>query len=409
MKILTKSEMRKAIESSTAKGNGHYVYGLCRGDNGRIFYIGKGINGRCFDHEKEVIAGKATNTHKARIIAKHGIDGYVLFSAHEEAKDAFMAERDLIAQYGIENLANIGRGGEGQDPEFARQFAKKQWVDPNAKIRQAVSSDEYRAKRSTASKSMWQSDEYREKHAASMESVIPQIAEKLREHFKSPEARHAAGNGSRGRVHSEDERQRRSESVNAAWADESLRQRHSQILSEVSNRPEMRVKRREASIARWSKVSKEERSAQAKEQNNRPEVKAKISAASKAAMQDPEHKARCIAGLLAHNESIKGTGKFGDGPRSIYGDSELGKKIRAKKLADQNKSKEKRAVVSAAAKKQMQDPVMKRKVAEGRRKQAAEKKVLMAAYCKEFSIDKPGKNYCNVDKVHFDKWKVNYA
>ena len=43
---LSRSAMQEQINSATAAGFPHYVYGLLRGDTGELFYVGKGTGDR---------------------------------------------------------------------------------------------------------------------------------------------------------------------------------------------------------------------------------------------------------------------------------------------------------------------------------------------------------------------------
>lgn len=290
--------MMQMIQESTSKGNAHYVYGLCRGDSLELFYIGKGVKGRVFDHEKKASLNSSDNPHKNAIIKKHGVGGYVFFNSNQTAKDANDVERDLIAQYGLSNLANIGRGGEGQDPEFAREFAKKQWADPDSKIRKAITSEEYKKIQSEAQKISQARPEVRAKRRESMAKVMPQIKAKLVERFKDPEARKAAGNGSRGRVQPESERAQRSVAVKAGWANDDLRKSQSDLLKKISSTPEMREKRKLAAQAMWAKPGAKEKHAQRLAARKLdPVLSKKLSDASKARWQDPAYREKCLKNL----------------------------------------------------------------------------------------------------------------
>ena len=174
--ILTKKQAQNAINKMAEIDEKHYVYGLCRSDTDKVFYIGKGINGRLFDHEKL----NDDNPHKNNVIKKHGISGYVLFKSYKYSKDAFDYEKKLIAEYGLNNLTNIGRGGEGQDPEFASDFAKGQWADKNSKIRKATQTKEYREKLGKISSDRWKTKEYRDK----MEKAKPASVAKMKKSLK---------------------------------------------------------------------------------------------------------------------------------------------------------------------------------------------------------------------------------
>lgn len=289
--------MTLAITEAKKNGHKHYVYGLCRGDTKELFYIGKGVGDRAFAHEANSSLSKSGNPHKNAIIKKHGVGGYVFFSSSESSKDAFNSEKDLIAKVGLKNLANIGRGGEGQDPEFASEFAKKQWADTDSNIRKATKTDEYK-KRNIEALKLTRTPQAIEKRKASMEKVMPKIAEKLREHFKSYEARKAAGNGSRGRVQSDLERANRSAVVSVAWSNDELKKAQSERLKKISSTPEMREKRSLAAKARWAKPgAKEKHLAELKKRSQTPEVIKKISESAKRNWEDPAFREKCIKNL----------------------------------------------------------------------------------------------------------------
>ena len=243
--MLTKKEALKAIKEHKE----HYVYALCRGDTNEPFYIGKGKNKRLFDHVK--INGQ--NPYKDNVINKHGISGYIIFDSFDTAKEAFELEIEIIAYIGLMNLTNIGKGGEGQDPEFASNFTKQQWADPNSKIRRATQTDEYKAKISIKSSKMWDNKDFRKNHAEKMKLAKPAMVKALKKYFESPEARYKAGNGSRGRVQPQEEIDQRSIAVSKAWNNEDLRKSQSIKLKEVSNRPEQKINRSKASLVRWDK------------------------------------------------------------------------------------------------------------------------------------------------------------
>lgn len=103
------------------------------------------------------------------------------------------------------------------------------------------------------SKAMHARPGHKEKLRASMEKVRPTIAAKLRENFKSPDARHAAGNGSRGRKHSAEETARRAASLKKALQDPERRKLYSEKQKAWSATPEGRAAKRRASLTRWDR------------------------------------------------------------------------------------------------------------------------------------------------------------
>ena len=64
--LMTETQARDSINGHKWR---HYVYGLCR-DDGLVFYIGKGVDGRLFDHAKEANTGG--NSEKCKYIRAIG-------------------------------------------------------------------------------------------------------------------------------------------------------------------------------------------------------------------------------------------------------------------------------------------------------------------------------------------------
>lgn len=82
--------------------NNYYVYALINKTNGRIFYIGKGIYGRLYQHEKDV-----KESEKTKYINEIGID-YIQYWIIENGLEQGMAlslESYLINK--LPNLTNI--------------------------------------------------------------------------------------------------------------------------------------------------------------------------------------------------------------------------------------------------------------------------------------------------------------
>lgn len=99
-----------------------YVYEHWRPDTGACFYVGKGRDKRAWD------MSNMRNRHHKAIVSKltsMGLcaDVRIVFK-HLAEEDAFKIEIDLIAQYGIENLANLTAGGEGLKSPSAETRAK---------------------------------------------------------------------------------------------------------------------------------------------------------------------------------------------------------------------------------------------------------------------------------------------
>lgn len=261
--ILTKKQAQDAIKKLSEKEENHYVYGLCRGDTGSVFYIGKGINGRLFDHEKL----NGNNPHKNNVIKKHCISGYILFKAFKEPKDAFEYEIELIEKYGINNLTNIGRGGEGQDPEFASNFAKGQWAEKNSKIRKATQTKEYKEKLGKISTDKWKTKEYRDKMEKAKPASVAKMKKSLKKYYAShPEAIAEMVKRNTGNKLSEETKAKQSATHKEYWADEKNVLAQKERMKKTSSTPEAKERLTKAANARWLKEGAKERtSAKGKE------------------------------------------------------------------------------------------------------------------------------------------------
>ena len=98
----------------------HYVYALTDPRKfGALFYIGKGSGDRKQAHfrsvSKEMAGGEASD--KFKIIAAIRAEGLqpaaIVLSHHDDEGEALQAERDAIAEYGLDKLVNKSGGGEG--------------------------------------------------------------------------------------------------------------------------------------------------------------------------------------------------------------------------------------------------------------------------------------------------------
>lgn len=109
-----------AARTCLASSSTHYVYVLCRPD-GTPFYVGKGVQQRCFHHEAE-----ARNTdrlsHKLNLLRAMHRRGeavrYCIESSFMHEEDAHARERHLISLFGRHDqrrgpLTNQTDGGEG--------------------------------------------------------------------------------------------------------------------------------------------------------------------------------------------------------------------------------------------------------------------------------------------------------
>lgn len=91
-----------------------YVYAHQRKDNGRCFYIGKGVGDRAYSK-------KSRNRHWRFIADKYDYNVVILVNNISDEK-AYELEKSFIEQIGMENLANYNPGGSGG---FSEESHKK--------------------------------------------------------------------------------------------------------------------------------------------------------------------------------------------------------------------------------------------------------------------------------------------
>jgi len=94
----------KSVDSTLSDALGHYVYLLIDPRNGEVFYVGKGVGGRCFEHDyAEEGARKASRFAE---IKAAGLEVKVEIVRHSMAtkEEAFLVESAVIDVYGIEDM-----------------------------------------------------------------------------------------------------------------------------------------------------------------------------------------------------------------------------------------------------------------------------------------------------------------
>jgi hypothetical protein len=103
-----------SISGSFADALGHYVYLLIDSRDGQVFYVGKGVGGRCFDHDA-ADDGERKALRMAEIKAA-GLETRIDIIRHGMAtkEEAYQVEAAVIDAYGLENLTNKvpGHGAE---------------------------------------------------------------------------------------------------------------------------------------------------------------------------------------------------------------------------------------------------------------------------------------------------------
>ena len=122
----------KSVDSTLSDALGHYVYLLIDPRNGAVFYVGKGVGGRCFEHDyAEEGARKAARFAE---IKAAGLEVKVEIVRHSMAtkEEAFLVESAVIDVYGIENLTNKVKGHGATDfgratlAELAARYAPEE-------------------------------------------------------------------------------------------------------------------------------------------------------------------------------------------------------------------------------------------------------------------------------------------
>lgn len=93
----------------------YYVYELIDPRDGLAFYVGKGKKGRIDQHEAE--ARKGRQSRKCDRIREIEAEGLKIkkrkASVHDNERAAYIAEAELICEYGLANLTNVSPGGGG--------------------------------------------------------------------------------------------------------------------------------------------------------------------------------------------------------------------------------------------------------------------------------------------------------
>ena len=107
---------------------GPYVYALVDPRDSAVFYIGKGNGRRMYQHEREVMRGKANNAAKTGRIAEILAAGLrvvcQVLAVFKTDAEAFKAERAFIAAHA--NLTNANAGGGGSWAGATTQAGERQ-------------------------------------------------------------------------------------------------------------------------------------------------------------------------------------------------------------------------------------------------------------------------------------------
>jgi len=178
-----------------------YVYVDFRGDDGKPFYVGKGITKRIKNLERNPLHSKIKN--------KHGIIREVVFETYDE-QESFEKEIQLIQELQTHvdhgnGGANLTLGGDGtsgykfteEQRKNMSSSGKKFWEDPEhrkkiSEIRKNLwDNPEYKEKMSESRKKMWEDPEHREKMKEKMKNAYENLGtkEKMKKTWENPELR----------------------------------------------------------------------------------------------------------------------------------------------------------------------------------------------------------------------------
>ncbi len=166
----------------------YYVYELFNPKNENTYYIGKGCKDRCKQHFRKAIrleeSDKFGNKHLYYKInnlydemGKSGLK-YKIVETFEDETAAYNFEKQLISEYGLENLCNIRKGGEGiiNTPEIRSRISSsvKNWrknltEEKEQKLRSKISkgqkkfwnsnrSEKERVRRKQKAKELWKNE-----------------------------------------------------------------------------------------------------------------------------------------------------------------------------------------------------------------------------------------------------------
>lgn len=169
-----------------------YVYQLRLENQSEPFYVGKGKNGRAYDHFAATHHHSLKN-HIIKKASREGVRVHVEFVKESMTEpEAWKLEAELIAQYGRRDLktgclANLTMGGEGA---AGYVFTEEQRAHISRKVRaRGPVSDETRRKLSAVPRS----EEWRAKHGAAnaQRIVTAETKQKLRDHNTGKSQTHA--------------------------------------------------------------------------------------------------------------------------------------------------------------------------------------------------------------------------
>lgn len=169
-----------------------FVYVDFREDDGKPFYVGKGLDRR--------VKLEKRNPHHTNIKNKHGMVRKIVFETHSE-QDAFNKEIELIQELKTyvdfgEGGANFTPGGEGgSGRKYTDEQRKKTWDNPEYKEKMSEVKKkrweipEHKEKMREIHRKKWEDDEYKEKQlkTKNSENCKKKTSESVKKLWEDPE------------------------------------------------------------------------------------------------------------------------------------------------------------------------------------------------------------------------------
>ena len=257
-----------------------FVYVDFREDDGKPFYVGKGVEKRAKDLHRNPLHTNIKN--------KHGMVRKIVFEAQSE-QEAFQKEIELIQELKThidfdEGGANLTLGGEGSSgykftDELKKQrseIVKKLWEDPEyrEKMSEMKKDPVYREKMKERNKKAWENPEYRKKRN-----------ESHRKTCEDPEHKKIRSETSKKMWEDPENREKMSETIKKTWENPEYREK----MKEIHDSHEFKKKTSESGKKKWENPEFKEKM---KEIHDSHEHKKKLSESGKRKWEDPEFRAK---------------------------------------------------------------------------------------------------------------------
>ena len=225
-----------------------FVYVDFKEDDGKPFYVGKGVEKRVKDLHRNQLHTNIKN--------KYGMVRKIVLETQSE-QEALQKEIELIQELKThvdfdEGGANFTLGGDGVS---GYKWNEEQLRKMSESLKKAFEKPEYKKKISESVKKVWENPEYKEK---------------MKKTCDSPEHRKKMSEASKKLWDDPEYREKMSEANKKTWENPELREKMSEVRKKLWEDPEHREKMKEIHAS--------------------PTTKKKKSEASKKLWEDPEHR-----------------------------------------------------------------------------------------------------------------------